>query len=86
MLLFKIEKCLFENLNKDTKTTNNAIGSNANKENCSMIIPTKDLDESKDVLNTSQNRSFSDTKERLKYNNLLSKTPISTLLKANNHY
>jgi hypothetical protein len=59
--------------------------SNANKENCPIIIP-KDLNESRDVLNTSQNRSFSDTKERLKYNNLLSKTPISTLWKSNNNY
>lgn len=73
-----------ENLNKNA--FNNLIGSNANKNTCSVVIANKDLDESKDVLNTSHNRTFSDTKERLKHNNLLSKTPISTLLKANNHY
>lgn len=73
-----------ENTNKNT--TKNLIGSNAYKENCPIIIP-KDLNESnREDLNTSQNRSFSDTKERLKFNNLLSKTPISTLLKANNNY
>jgi len=74
-----------ENPQDENKTDkNNLIRSITNKVTCPITI-SKDLDDSKDILNSSQNKSFSDTKEKLKHYNMLSKTPLSSLLKNNNY-